>query len=178
MLDLRYPIGPFVMPAPVNQELRTRSLAEMREAPPLLRAAVEGLLPVQLDTPYRPEGWTARQVVHHLADSQLNWYVRTRLALTEDEPEVSPYDEVAWAEHPDARIGPVEPSLALFESLYRRWIDLFESLTEPEWRCALVHRERGVFHLDQTVAMHAWHGRHHTAHITELRRRMGWNERP
>jgi uncharacterized damage-inducible protein DinB len=174
MADLRYPIGPFATPAPVTPELRRQSLAWMAGAAALLRAAVEGLSPGQLDTTYRPGGWTVRQVVHHLADAQMNWYVRTRLALTEDQPSVGPYDEARWAELRDARTAPTEPSLGLLDALNRRWIDLFESLTELEWKRRLFHPERGVFVLEETVPMHAWHGRHHTAHITQLRNRMGW----
>ena len=164
MSDLRYPNGLFVAERAVSVKRRSQLLAEMAEDPARLRAAVEDLSDVRLDTPYRPGGWTVRQVVHHLADSQMNWYVRTRLALTEDEPSVMPYDEVRWAELPDARTGPVEPSLALFESL-----------TEAQWKRRMVHPERGIFVLETVLPMHVWHGRHHTAQIVELRRRMGWS---
>ena len=172
---MRYPIGPYVALACVGPDLRRRLLDEMAEAPADLRHAVEDLSPSQLDTPYRPGGWTVRQVVHHLADAQMNWYVRAKLALTEDEPVVKPYDEVRWAELPDARAGPIEPSLLLLEALYRRWVALFESLTETEWARRLLHPERGEFVLDTVLPMHAWHGRHHTAQIAALRRRMGWD---
>jgi uncharacterized damage-inducible protein DinB len=173
MLHLRYPIGRFEE-LPCDAASRPAFLSEMAALPSQLRAAVEGLADSQLDTPYRQGGWTARQVVHHLADAQMNWYVRTRLALTEIEPQVRPYDEVLWAELPDARSGPVEPSLTLLDGLYGRWVALFPSLTDEQWNRKLVHPERGVFTLDATLPMHVWHGKHHTAHITELRKRMGW----
>jgi uncharacterized damage-inducible protein DinB len=139
-----------------------------------VRAAVAGLSDTQLDTPYRPGGWTVRQVVHHLADAQMNWYLRTRLALTEFEPLVKPFEEARWADLADARSGPVEPSLLLCDAICARWVALFESLSRAEWTRRMLHPERGEFTLDQVLPMHAWHTRHHTAQITELRRRMGW----
>jgi uncharacterized damage-inducible protein DinB len=173
--DLRYPIGRFEPgPAP-DAEARALLLARLVEAPGLLREAIAGLSGEQLDTPYRPGGWTVRQVAHHLADSHLNWYVRTRLALTEDEPVVKNYDEARWAELEDARTGPVALSLALLDALHRRWADLFASLTEEQWKRKLVHPDRGVFVLDATLPMLVWHCQHHTAHIAGLRRRMGWS---
>ena len=174
MPDLRYPIGPFEAGAGPDPRMRLKLLSELAEAPGLLRAAVAALSDSQLDTPYRPAGWTVRQVVHHLADAQMNWYVRTKLALTEDEPIVKPYDEVRWAELHDARTGLVEPSLILLEGLYRRWVELLRSLTEDQWKRKVVHPDRGVLVLDATLPMHVWHGRHHTAHILELRNRLGW----
>jgi uncharacterized damage-inducible protein DinB len=139
-----------------------------------MRAAVADLSESQLDTRYRPGGWTVRQVVHHLADSQMNWYVRTKLALTEDDPIVRSYDEVQWAELHDARTAPVEPSLILLDGLHRRWVELFKSLSEEQWKRKIIHPDRGIFVLDATLSMHVWHGRHHTAHIIELRNQMGW----
>jgi len=149
-------------------------LSQLAEVPSRLRAAVAGLSESQLDTPYRPAGWTVRQVVHHLSDAQMNWYVRTKLAFTEDEPLVTPYDEMRWAELNDARTGPLEPSLMMLDGLYRRWVELFRSLTEEQWNRKLIHPDRGVFVLKATLPMQVWHGRHHTAHIEELRNRMGW----
>jgi uncharacterized damage-inducible protein DinB len=174
MQDLRYPIGPFQAGPPPDAEERLTLLSQLAEAPDGLRAAVTGLSDSQLDTPYRPGGWTIRQVVHHLADAQMNWYIRTKLALTEDEPQVTSWDEVHWAELKDARTQPVEPSLTLLDGLYRRWVELFRSLTAEQWRRKLIHPDRGVFILDVALAMHVWHGRHHTAHILRLRNRMGW----
>ena len=115
-----------------------------------------------------------RQVVHHLADAQLNWYIRTRLALTEDKPIIKPYDEARWAELEDARLGRIEPSLVLLDGLYQRWVMLFEALTPPDWSREFMHPERGLLTVEYTLPMQAWHGRHHTAHIVELRNRMGW----
>jgi uncharacterized damage-inducible protein DinB len=172
--DLRYPIGPFKAGPPPDTGSRLALLSHLADVPSGLRAAVTGLSDSQLDTPYRPGGWTVRQVVHHLADAQVNWYIRTKLALTEDEPHVSPYDEVQWAELHDARTQPLEPSLMLLDGLHRRWVGLFKSLTAAQWRRKIIHPDRGIFILDVTLPMQVWHGRHHTAHIVELRNRMGW----
>jgi uncharacterized damage-inducible protein DinB len=174
MLDLRYPIGQFEPGPPVNNEQRLALVAQLALVPAELRAAVTDLAPEQLDTPYRPGGWTVRQVVHHLADAQMNWYVRTKLTLTEDQPIVKPYDEARWAETVEALSGPIEPSLLLLDGLYQRWSALCRSLTAAQWSRTMVHPERGVLPLDATLPMHVWHGRHHTAHITELRKRMNW----
>ena len=149
-------------------------LEQLNEAPQRLRSAVEGLLPGQLDTAYRPDGWTVRQVVHHLADSHLNWYARSKLALTEEEPVIKPFSEKLWAEVLDARIGPIEPSLSILDGLHKRWGQMFELLGSSDWNRKIMHPERGILTLEAILAMTAWHGRHHAAHITELRRRMGW----
>lgn len=172
--DPRYPIGKFELGPPLDDQQRLALVAQLALAPAELRAAVTGLSPAQLDTPYRPEGWTVRQVVHHLADAQMNWYVRTKLTLTEDQPEVKSYEEARWAKTSEALSGPVEPSLLLLDGLYERWIALLRSLTAAEWGRTMVHPVRGVFSLDDTLPMHVWHGRHHTAHITTLRQRMNW----
>jgi hypothetical protein len=132
-MDLRYPIGPFEPEWNLGKERRLELVSQLATAPGHLRAAVAGLTPEQLDTRYRPDGWTVRQVVHHLADAQLNWYVRTKLALTEDEPLVKSYNEVRWAELPDAKAGLIEPSLLLLEALYQRWTALFLSLPDDRW---------------------------------------------
>jgi hypothetical protein len=173
--DLRYPIGKFHLEGAITPERLAEWIGQIAEAPARLREAVAGLDEGQLDTPYRPGGWTVRQVVHHLPDSHLNSYTRFRLALTEDEPTIKPYDEVRWAELPDARTAPPEPSLALLEGLHQRWVLLLQSLTDADWGRRFVHPELGVRTLRQTVAMYAWHGRHHVAHITSLRRRQGWS---
>jgi hypothetical protein len=135
---------------------------------------VEGLDDAQLDTPYRPEGWTVRQLVHHVADSHMNSYVRFRLAVTEDTPTIKPYDEKAWANLPDAATAPLEPSLELVEALHRRWLLLLQSFGPAEWSRTFRHPERGVSRLDVTALLYGWHGRHHVAHVTELRKREGW----
>jgi uncharacterized damage-inducible protein DinB len=170
MTDLRYPIGPFEYAA-IRPEDRAALMAQIAEAPEKLRAAVAGLTQPELDTVYRPGGWTVRQVVHHLADADLNWYIRTKLALTESQPVIKPYDEAAWAELADARTAPIETSLAILDSLHVRWVTLFRSLSEAGWARQFQHPERGLLDVDYILVSMVWHARHHTAHITELRRR-------
>ncbi len=174
MNDLRYPIGKFVPPSELSAADRKPLIGQIAELPGQLRTAVTGLSPSQIETPYRPQGWMVRQVVHHLADSHLNALVRFKLALTEDEPAVKTYAEDRWAELPDARSAPVELSLALLESLHQRWVLLLRSLTDEQWARAFRHPEHGRIGLERTLALYAWHGRHHLAHITSLRERMGW----
>ncbi len=174
MTDLRYPVGTFQPEYSLTVERRRQLISEMSETPGHLRAAVNSLSETQLNTAYRPGGWTVRQVVHHLADAQMNWYIRTKLALTEDEPTIKPYDEAQWAELEDAQLGPVEPSLCLLDGLYQRWVKIFEALTASQWARPFQHPERGLLTLEYTLPMQVWHGRHHTANIVELRQRMGW----
>jgi DinB family protein len=174
--DLRYPIGPFRYNDDGSPARREQWIREIGAAPGQLRTAVAGLTLVHLDTPYRPEGWTVRQVVHHLPDSHLNAYTRIKLALTEEEPTIKPYEEARWAELPDARTGPVEPSLALLEFLHQRWLLLLNHLRPADFSRRFRHPEHGrMFGLDEVLAMYAWHGKHHVAHITSLRGRMGWD---
>lgn len=172
--DLRYPVGTFSFPDTFSAGDRLTFVGRIAETPAKLRAAIGGMSDEQLDTPYRPGGWTVRQVVHHFADSHLNSYVRFRLALTEDEPTIKPYREDQWAELPDARTGPVEVSLRLLECLHARWVALLRSLTDAEWKRTFRHPELGLISLEQNAALYAWHGRHHVAHIVGLRERMGW----
>ncbi len=174
MTDLRYPIGEFSYPGEETADERRRAIDEIEATPVRLRAAVQGLSPQQLDTPYRPGGWTVRQVVHHVPDSHLNAYTRFKLALTEDEPTIKPYDEARWAELADVRTAPLGVSFRLLEALHQRWVLLLRSLRPEDYRRTLRHPERGVMSLDQTLCYYAWHGRHHVAHITSLRERMGW----
>jgi hypothetical protein len=173
-VDLQYPIGRFEFPREVSSEDRARFIQEIAETPANLGAAVTGLSAEQLDTPYRPGGWTVRQVVHHVPDSHMNSYVRFRLALTEDEPTIKPYDESRWAELADSRTARIEISLALLESLHERWVLLLRSLSPADFRRQFRHPELGVISLEKNLALYAWHGRHHVAHITSLRERMGW----
>ena len=173
MDDLRYPIGHF-RPAPsYSASDRSVHIEILRELPGRLRAAVSGLDDAQLDTPYRDEGWTVRQVVHHVADSHLNSYVRCKLALTEYEPTVKPYDEAAWARLADSHL-PIDGSLAMIASMHERWVALLEGMDEADFEKGFVHPERGKQNLATALAIYAWHGRHHTAHITSLRARNGW----
>jgi hypothetical protein len=174
MEDLRYPIGKLDVPETITDAERQQYIQDIAEAPAKLRAVLQGLTPEQLDTPYRLGGWTVRQVVHHLPDSHMNGYVRYKLALTEDEPTIKPYDEARWAELPEAKTGPIEVSLTLFESLHQRWVMMLKAMKAEEWSRSLVHPERGKMSLDKYTALYAWHCRHHVAHITELRKRMGW----
>ncbi len=173
-MDLQYPIGPFAWPADVSADQRRRYIDEIEQAPAHLRTAVTGLTGEQLDTPYRPGGWTVRQVVHHVPDSHLNSYLRFKLALTEDEPTIKPYDQSRWAELADVRMAPVETSLVLLESLHHRWVSLLRSLSEADFARTFRHPEIGIVRLDRNLALYAWHGRHHVAHITSLGKRMGW----
>jgi DinB superfamily len=172
--DLRYPIGRFEPPKQISAADRAKCLRDLEELPANLQQAVAGLCEQQLDTPYRPGGWTVRQVVHHLPDSHLNSYQRFRLALTEEVPAIKPYDEAAWAELSDARAAPIEMSVLLLTALHARWITLLRSLNEADLKRTLRHAEWGEISLDWMLAQYAWHGRHHVAHITSLRKREGW----
>ena len=172
--DVRYPIGKFQFPAAVSAADRQLFIEQIAEAPANLRAALEGLTQEQLDTPYRPGGWTVRQVVHHVPDSHMNSYLRFRWALTEIDPPVKGYDEARWAELTDARTGPVEMSLTLLDAIHVRWTALLRTLSEDDLARTFRHSELGSLRLDKVLALYAWHGRHHVAHITALRHRMGW----
>ncbi len=172
--DLSYPIDKFKPEEPLTFAQRENLIGEIEQAPARLRAAVDGLSDARLDTPYRDGGWTVRQVVHHLADSHMNAYIRTKLTMTEEEPTIKPFNQERWAETADAKIAPVGPSLALFESLHERWVLLLKSLEAADFTRIFKHPERGVMTLDQNLALYAWHGRHHVAHITSLCERMGW----
>src|ERR1700734_118500 len=173
MDDLRYPVGKFDFPKSVSPQELAGFIHQIAETPSKLRAALAGLSESQLDTPYRPEGWTVRQVAHHVPDSHMNAYVRMKLALTEHEPTIKPYEEAEWAKLQDSKL-PVEPSLALLENLHTRWVVLLNSLDDAEWKRRFVHPALGPMSLDQTLALYAWHGRHHVAHVTSLREREGW----
>lgn len=175
MDDLRYPVGRFKFDGQLSADQRRFFINEIAEAPVKLRAAVAGLTPEQIETPYRLGGWTVRQVVHHIPDSHLNSYVRFKMALTEEEPTIKPYDEAAWSELEDVRTTPLETSLTLLDVLHRRWVVLLRSLKDADFARAFRHPEMGLVSLEKNVALYAWHGRHHIAHITSLRERMGWD---
>lgn len=175
MEDLRYPIGPLQEPETITPALRSEFFAQIDETPARLREAVRHLGADQLQTPYREGGWTIAQVVHHLPDSHMNAYIRFRLALTEDEPTIKPYKEARWAELHDARVADIDASLQLLEGLHKRWVSLLQRLTPEDWTRTFFHPENGrVMTLDRTLAVYAWHGRHHIAQITRLRQRRGW----
>ena len=170
MADPRYPIGPFQPPAlPLGPAERVRLIDAIGGTPARLREAVAGLDDAALDRPYRSGGWTVRQVVHHVPDSHLNAYCRFRMALTEDEPTIKTYDEARWAELSEARSGPIEPSLVLLEALHVRWVATLRAIGAEEWSRAYRHPEMGRVSLDTALALYAWHGRHHVAHITSAR---------
>jgi uncharacterized damage-inducible protein DinB len=172
--DVRHPVGRLeVEPAPTPEQ-RLAWIQELEEAPAALRAAVAGLNDAQLDTPYRDGGWTVRQLVHHVPDSHMHGYIRFKLALTEDAPVIAPYDQALWATLADTRTVPVEASLRLLESLHARWVALLHSMQPADFCCTYTHPEDGPVTLDRALQIYAFHGRHHTAHITGLRQRQGW----
>lgn len=170
---LRYPIGRFSPPVQITEGQRRGWIEQVASLPVDLRRAVADLNDAQLSQPYREGGWTVRQVVHHLADSHMNSYVRFRLALTEDAPLIKPYEEAAWAELEDAKSAPIDLSLALLESLHGRWVMLLRGMTAREFARTFRHPELGPLELDRALGLYAWHGRHHVAHIMELRSREG-----
>ncbi len=174
MTHLRYPIGTFHYEGPLTEDQKQKCLDDIEQTPAKLRAAVKGLSDRQLDTPYRPEGWTVRQLTHHVPDSHLNAYIRFKLALTEDEPTIKPYAEDRWAQLPDTQATPVEVSLLMLDSLHTRWMKLLRSLKPEDWKRTFRHPELGLVPLEKNLALYAWHGRHHVAHITALRERNSW----
>ncbi len=174
-MDQQYPIGKYKWEGPLTPEVRNRLIEDIAATPSQLRAAVAGLTPAQLDTPYRLGGWTVRQVVHHIPDSHLNAYIRYKLALTEQTPTIKPYHEELWAELFDAKNAPVEVSLSLLDGLHQRWVLLLRSLGPNEMAKKFMHPELGVLTLDHYLSSYAWHGKHHVAQIMTLRKRMGWD---
>jgi hypothetical protein len=172
--DPRYPIGKFHFDGPLSDEQKQKLIGDVAETPAKLRAAVKGLSEQQLDTPYREGGWTVRQVVHHVPDSHLNAYVRFKLALTEDEPTIKPYAEDRWANLADTKATPIEVSLSMMDSLHDRWVRLLRSLTPEDWQRKFRHPELGVVGLEKSLAIYAWHGKHHVAHIAALREKNNW----
>ncbi len=176
MDELRYPIGQSQIPATTTPEQCAQWIRDIASLPENLRDAVENLTPDQLATPYRPGGWTVAQLVHHVADSHMNCYIRFKLALTEDHPTIKPYNEADWANLPDSGTTPIAGSLALLDALHVRWTNLLRSLSEAQLRRQFYHPEnKADCRLDQALYLYAWHGRHHTAHVTRLRERMGWS---
>jgi uncharacterized damage-inducible protein DinB len=171
--DLRYPIGRFRKVTSLTDAERRESIEAIAAAPARLRAAVQGLTEEQLDTPYRPGGWTVRQVVHHVADSHMNAYIRFKWTLTEDNPTIRTYQQGQWAELPDS-FGPVAGSLTMLEALHDRWVRLLRAMKPADFARPFNHPENGPMTLDSLLVLYDWHGRHHTAHVTGLRERMGW----
>ena len=171
MTDLRYPVGKLSFDPESTPDKRRAWIRQIAETPAALRAATSGLDDRMIEMPYRPGGWTVRQVVHHVADSHLNAYTRFKLALTEPDPTIKPYDEQAWAELPDTAGTPIEVSLILLDALHRRWTVLLDAMTDADFSRGLVHPVNGAMTLDRLLQLYSWHGRHHVAHVTELRRR-------
>lgn len=176
MHDPRYPVGPFQRPkGPLTPAERATCIGQIASLPAEFRRAFAGLTPAQLDTPYRDGGWTVRQVAHHVPDSHLNAYMRFKLALTEEHPAIKPYEEKRWAETPEVAATPIDVSLALLEALHLRWVTLLRALTPAEFARTVQHPEwQRAPSLDDFLAMYAWHGRHHTAHVTTLREQKQW----
>ena len=174
LVDVRYPIGKFSWSGSNTPDERSRFIDDIAATPQRMRSAVGGLSAAQLDTPYRDGGWIVRQVVHHVPDSHMNSYIRFKFALTEHEPTIKAYDEAKWAELIDARTAPIEPSLNLLEGLHHRWTLLLRSLSADDVNRKFHHPELGVVSIDQYIALYAWHGKHHVAHITSLCERKGW----
>jgi hypothetical protein len=174
MSDPRYPIGKFTYNGSPSEDQRGQFINDIERTPAALRAAVKGLSPQQIETPYRDGGWTVRQVVHHVPESHMNAYIRFKLALTEEEPTIKPYMEDRWAKLADVNSTPLEISLALLDSLHDRWVRVLRSLKAEDWKRTFRHPELGIVSLEKNLALYSWHGQHHVAHITELRKRMGW----
>lgn len=174
MTDPRYPVGRYERRDVLTPDERAAMIEQIAETPRKMREAVAGLTPQQLETPYRDGGWTLRQVVHHVPDSHMNSYVRFKLALTETSPTIRPYDEARWAELADSVDTPLETSMTLLESLHDRWVRLLRSMPADDFQRTLNHPENGPMTLDAMLALYAWHGRHHVAHITTTRARNGW----
>jgi len=171
--DLAYPIGKFERPTSSTSADRDQRIATLAALPVNLRGAVRGLTEAQIDTPYRPGGWTVRQLIHHVADSHMNGYVRVKLALTEDNPVIKPYAEAEWAKLPDSKL-PVELSLTILDSVHARLDAILRSLTPAQWARPFLHPAGGPQTIDVWAALYDWHSRHHTAHVTMLRQREGW----
>jgi len=171
--ELRFPIGKFKKINGITPEKRAEFITVIRELPEKLARAIEGLTDERLDTPYRPEGWTVRQTVHHIADSHINSLCRFKLALTEENPTIRPYFEDRWAELADNNL-PVDVSLKIIEGVHARWTALLESLADEDFRKPLTHPDSGAWTVEEFLALYAWHSLHHTAHITALRERSGW----
>lgn len=170
MSDRQYPVGKFSRPKDITAADRARFIETIATSAAKLRLAAERLSTVQLDTPYREGGWTARQVIHHVPESHMNAYIRFKLALTEERPVIKPYDEKAWAELPDVAIQPVDPSLRLLAALHERWVKAMETLSESDWKREFLHPELGAVALETQLAMYAWHCDHHLAHVQLIAR--------
>ncbi len=172
--NLKYPVGRFDWSRQVSKEDRIKAIQTIAAFPAKMRDAVKSLNDAQLNTPYRPDGWTIRQVVHHCPDSHMNAYIRFKLALTENSPTIKPYEQTEWAKLPDSKLDP-EVSLQLIESVHKRWVTIMENMTDEEWELGWIHPDHNAFQaMKQVVTLYGWHCEHHRAHITRLKDRMGW----
>ena len=166
--QLRYPVGRFErLKAPLERAARERHIVIIARTPATFLSLTNGRSDAQLDTPYRPGGWTVRQVVHHVPDSHMNAYIRMKFAVTEDAPAIKPYDEAKWAELPEAKTGPAEMSVSLLDALHRRWVMFLRALTEADFSKVYIHPELGRVTLDEALALYSWLCRHHAAHLEQ-----------
>jgi len=172
--DPRYPVGKLEYAGFADDATRAKRIAIVAETPAKFRAAISGLTEAQLDTPYREGGWTVRQLAHHVADSHINAYIRFKLGLTEEAPPVKAYDEKAWVNLADTKLTPVEASLSILDNVHTRWVHLLNSMSAKDFERKVMHSENGEMTLDKVLNVYAWHGPHHTAHVTELRKAKGW----
>lgn len=173
--QLKYPIGQFESPAKITTAILSQWIADISSFPARLQNEVNHLTDEQLDTQYRPEGWTIRQVIHHCADSHMNSLIRFKLALTEDQPTIKPYYEERWAELLDSKNMPIAPSIKMLEGIHERWSILLNNLTDEQYERIFIHPEHGkTFRIDENIGVYAWHGNHHLAHITETKKRNNW----
>jgi DinB superfamily len=170
---LSYPVGRFDRDAPVTPDMRAAAIAIFAALPTSLRTAVAGMTTPQVDTPYRPDGWTVRQLVHHIADSHVNGYIRLKLAITEDRPTIKPYDQDEWATLPDSAL-PIEVSLGMVDAVHARWVAVWQSLSPEQFSRTFIHPDLGPMAVETHLHLYAWHCRHHVAHIANLRSRNGW----
>ncbi len=171
--DLRFPIGKFDKNFEVTPELRQQCIQTISDLPKNLKSATDSLSDEQLDTPYRPEGWSVRQTIHHVADSHLNAYIRFKLAMTEDAPTIRPYYEDRWAELADSQM-PIDVSMKIIEGVHSRWTNMLNSMSDEDFKKLLIHPESGEWTLEKMLGLYDWHSKHHTAHITKLRERENW----
>ena len=171
----RFPIGRFSLPTDITKEDREKWIDNLKSLPQKMRNAAQSLSTEQLNTPYRPEGWTVRQLIHHVVDSHLNSYIRFKWALTEDSPTIKAYNQSDWANLPDSLEGPIEMSLDLLEMVHKRWTWFLDKISDKEWKRTFIHPESGwEVALDSNLALYSWHSDHHLAHITSLIKRMNW----
>lgn len=175
MEELKYPVGRYQKPDVFTKEILTESIFVIEQFPKKIKQEVESLSDEQLDTPYRPDGWTVRQVVHHCADSHINAFIRIKMALTEDTPTIKPYSEALWAELADGKNLPIQPSLSIIENVHLRWVTVLKTMKDKDFDRSFIHPEKGKkLSLHESTGMYAWHCNHHLAHITALKKRNGW----